>query len=299
MIAADAAGGDDDCAGLYLELADEGAARLLAAFCSGRFEYLARYTGDYAAGLDQSARLMAELQRYPAGRDVLAHAALEHLDHARPGAPCQMEARHRIAVAVGQRAAALGPADDGPPAHAHPVQPRPHLAGGELDEGLGDPVRPEILGTVELRGTQPVLPGEVAAVADAEAALLGRVDHEEAAQRPPCLTAEEIAAFLLEDDDAPARIGELGRGDEASQPRADNDGVRLSAIRPPPGRTCFRRLCVEWSPGATALARTPRRARRCRAAVLAEGKQAASFPGRRLRRAAPDGRASCRALPAG
>src|SRR5690606_4501188 len=228
---------------------------------------------------------MAELQRYPAGRDMGAHAALEHLDHARPGAPCQMEARHRIAVAVGKRAAALGPADDGPPAHAHTVQPRPHLAGGKIDESLGDPVRPEILGTVELRGTQPVLPGEVAAVADAETALLRRVDHEEAAQRPPGLTAEEIAAFLLEDDDAPAHIGELRRGGETSQPRADNDGIGFVCHRLLPAELVSRRLCVEWSPGATALARTQRRARRCRAACARRAApEAAWFPGRRLRR---------------
>ena len=213
----------------------------------GGFQYFAGDPGHRAVGCDQPARAMAEFQRDAPFRDVLAHATLEHLDHARPGAPCQMEARHGIAVAVRKRAAAFGPADDRPPAHAHPVQPGAHLAGGEIDESLGDLAGPKILGTVELRRAQPVLPGKISAVPDAEATLLRRVDHEQAAERPPSLAAEEIAALLLQDDDALARIGEFGRGNEAGKPGADDDCVGFVCHRLLPAGI-FGRICVEWAP---------------------------------------------------
>ena len=46
-------------------------------------------------------------------------ASQERLQHARPSAPGDMEARHRIAIAPGAMAAALGPAHHREPAHAH------------------------------------------------------------------------------------------------------------------------------------------------------------------------------------
>ena len=116
------------------------------------------------------------------------------------------------------------------------MQPGPHLAGCKINEGLGNLARPKILGPVELRRAKPVLPGKIAAVPDAEAALFRCVDHEETAKRPPCLTAKEIAALLFENDDALARIGEFGRSGEAGQSATDDDCVRLvsHALLPPP-----------------------------------------------------------------
>ena len=93
-------------------------------------------------------------------------------------------------MSVRVAAAALGPADDGEPAHAHRMQPGTHLARGEIDIGLGHLAGPLVLGPVELRGAEPVLHRQLAAVADAQAALLGAVDEEQAAERPERLAAD-------------------------------------------------------------------------------------------------------------
>jgi hypothetical protein len=58
----------------------------------------------------------------------------------------------------------------------------------------------------------------------------GRVDEEQSAERPERLPAERGLAFLIEDDDPPSRIGELGGGHEARKPRADHDGVRVHVV---------------------------------------------------------------------
>ena len=99
-IAADAARGDDDGAGMELEIADEAAAGLLAALDGGGLEQRARDARDTAVGADEARRLMAELQRDAPLADMFAHAAHEGFEHARPGAPGDMEARHGIAVAM-------------------------------------------------------------------------------------------------------------------------------------------------------------------------------------------------------
>ena len=106
---------------------------------------LAAHAVDRAAGDDQLVDAVAEAQLDEAARLRLAHAALERLDHARPGAPGDVEARHRVAVAGREVAAALGPADVGQEAHALRVQPRALLAGGEVDVGLGPAPRPLVL----------------------------------------------------------------------------------------------------------------------------------------------------------
>jgi hypothetical protein len=51
-----------------------------------------------------------------------------------------VEARHRIAVPVGQVAASLGPGDHREQPNPHRVQPPPLLPGGEVDVGLRPPV---------------------------------------------------------------------------------------------------------------------------------------------------------------
>ena len=87
-----------------------------------------------------------------------------------------------------------------------------------------------ILVAVEAGRAEPVLPGEIAAVADAHAALLGRVDEEQSAERPERLPAERGLGFLIEDDDPPARVRKLGRRHETREPRADHDGVCVHVV---------------------------------------------------------------------
>ena len=63
------------------------------------------------------------------------------------------------------------------------------------------------------------------AVVHAHPALLGGVDEEQPAERPARLTAEARLGLLLDDHDALAGVDELGGGDEAGEPSADDDGV--------------------------------------------------------------------------
>ena len=108
-----------------------------------------------------------------------------------------------------------------------PVQPGALLAGREVDVGLRPAARPLVLGPVEARRAQPVLPRELARVADAHPPLLGAVDEEEPAERPEGLTTERALGLLVDEDDPAARVGELGRGHEAGQSAADDDRVRV------------------------------------------------------------------------
>ena len=77
--------------------------------------------------------------------------------------------------------AALGPAHDRKPAHALLFQPGPHFPGSEGDVGLGPLPRPEVFGPIKTGRAHPVAHGEVVRILDPEAALLGRVDHEQPA----------------------------------------------------------------------------------------------------------------------
>src|SRR3954465_1505372 len=98
---------------------------------------------------------MAEQKAQPAGSDGLARAALERLDDAGPGAPGNMKARHRIAVAHRVITAALGPSAHGEDALAHRAQPGALLAGRERHIGLSPLARPEIVVAVEAGGAEP------------------------------------------------------------------------------------------------------------------------------------------------
>ena len=82
-------------------------------------------------------------------------------------------------------------------AQAQTVQPRAHVAGGELQIGLGPLPRVIVLGAIKLRAARPIPPRQIEAVANAHAALLGRVNHEETAQAPMRLTTEEMGRLLL------------------------------------------------------------------------------------------------------
>ena len=109
----------------------------------------------------------------------------------------------------------------------HRAQPVAFLAGGEGDVGLCPFAWPRILVAIEARRSHPVLQSEIVGILDTEPALFGRIDEKQAAERPERLTAKILFAFLVEHDDALARIGDLGRCDQSSQPRADDDDISL------------------------------------------------------------------------
>ena len=108
---------------------------------------------------------------------------------------------------------------------AHGAQPRSLLARREADIGFRPAARPVILVAVEARRTEPVLPGEVERILDAQPALLGAVDEKQAAERPEGLAAEALLGLLVEHDDAPAGVGDFAGGGEARQTRANDDRV--------------------------------------------------------------------------
>jgi len=188
---------------------------------------------DHPVGDVQAVDAVPEPELHEPLRHGLAHAALERCDHAGTGAPRDVEARHRVAVAVRESAAALRPADDGEEPHAHPVQPGALLAIGEVDVGGGPLAAPEVLAArvvdtaVELRAAEPVLHGEVERVADAQTPLLGGVDQEEPAERPEGLTAEVRLGLLVEQQHPPAGVGQLRRRHESRESGPHHDHVRV------------------------------------------------------------------------
>src|SRR5262245_11711500 len=141
---------------------------------------------------------MPEPQRDEPSLLALAHARDERGEDAGPGAPGDVEARHRVAVLGGRVAAALGPADDREPAQAAGVQPGALLARSEGDVGLRPFAGHEVLLAVEAGRAQPVLQGQIVAVADAHPPLLGRADEEQPAERPERLPAERLLRLLIE-----------------------------------------------------------------------------------------------------
>src|SRR4051812_6331916 len=115
------------------------------------------HTLDGSASFHQPRHAMAEAERHQPAPFRLAHAAHERFDHAWPGAPGHMKARHRVAVSGRQITAALGPADDGENLEALLPQPRALLAGGEIHISFGPAARPMILVAVEAGRPKPVL----------------------------------------------------------------------------------------------------------------------------------------------
>ena len=174
---------------------------------------------------------MAELEGQAAAGLRLARAPLERLDDAGAGAPGDMKPRHRIAVAHGVIAAALGPADHREDPVAHRPQPVALFAGRERHIGLRPALRPKILVAVEAGRSHPVLQREIETVLDAEPALFGAVDQKQSAERPEGLAAEALFALLVDHDDAFAGVGDFGCGDEAREAAADHDYVRILSHR--------------------------------------------------------------------
>ena len=215
MIAADAAGRHDHGLRLQRKLADDIARRALAALDIVGRENGAADAIHRAVGDGERIDAMAEPEDQPAASGGLARAALERLDDAGPGAPGDVKARHRIAVAHRVIAAALGPADHGEDAMAHRAQPVALLAGRERHIGLGPLARPKILVAVEAGGAEPVLHRELEGVLDAEPALLRRIDQKQSAERPERLAAERLLALLVDHDHALAGVGDLGCGHQS------------------------------------------------------------------------------------
>jgi hypothetical protein len=168
-----------------------------------------------------------EQEAQPAGGRVLAHPAFERLDHARPGAPGQVEPRHRVAVPVGPAVAPLGPADDREEPQTHRPQPRALLAGREVDVRLGPPARPVVLLAVELGASHPVRQGEVVAVVHPHPALLRGVDEEQAAEAPEGLPTQRLLGLLVDQEHPSPGVGDFRGGGEPGQAVTDDDDIGI------------------------------------------------------------------------
>ncbi len=145
------------------------------------------------------------------------------------GAPGYVKARQGIAMARSERAAAFRPSDDGKPTHSEGVEIGAHRTGSEIEISFGPLSWHRILGPVEAGGTVPVGAGKRAAVAQAEAALFGCVDHEEATKAPPRLPAERLRALHVEQGHLAAAFGGVEGGDKARQARAEDEDVMVHA----------------------------------------------------------------------
>ncbi len=172
---------------------------------------------------------MAEAQLDQAAALGFAHAAHERLDHSGSRAPSDVKAGDGVAVAGGEVAAALGPADVRYEAQTLGVQPRALLARGEIDVRLGPAARPLVLRPVEPRRAEPILPGQLARVVNPHPALLGTVHQEQAPKRPERLPAQRCLGLLVEQDHPLPGIGQLGGCDQAGQTGSNHD--RIGVVR--------------------------------------------------------------------
>ncbi len=197
---------------------------------------------------DQVVDLVAEGEPHQPGGLGALHRLGEDPHHLRPGAPGEVEAGDRVAVAQCAAVAALGPPDEGQRAQAEGAEVVALLAVREVDVRLRPLLRPEVLAAtgavgavaeaVELRRALPVLPRELGGVGDAHPALLGAVDEQQPAERPPRLPAEVGAVLLVEDQHPPPGQGELVGGDETGEAGADHDDVGGEGVRGAHGCSC-------------------------------------------------------------
>ena len=130
---------------------DLGARAGLAAGDVAGLQDRAADAGDRTAVDHELGHPVAEAQLDQAGVDGRPDPAGERRDHARPGAPDDVEAGHGVAVPGGGVAAALGPADHREEADALLLEPGALLPRGELQVRLGPLARPVVLGAVERR----------------------------------------------------------------------------------------------------------------------------------------------------
>ena len=84
---------------------------------------------------------------------------------------------------------------------------------------------------VERRRSHPIVERERLRVADAQAPLLGRIDEENAAERPERLTAERLLGLLIENDDPLARFRQFRCRDQAGQTGPHDDYVGIVSHR--------------------------------------------------------------------
>ena len=145
-----------------------------------------------------------------------------------PGAPGDVEARHRVAVPGRQVATALGPADHREEPNALCMQPGTLLTGREVQVRLGPLPGPVVGVPVEAGGAQPVLPGQFQRVGDPQSALLGGVDQEQPTEGPEGLAAQALLRLLVEQQHGTAGIGQLRGRDQAGQAGTDHDHIRIS-----------------------------------------------------------------------
>src|ERR1700733_3174827 len=170
---------------------------------------------------------MTKSEGHKTGLLAFPRALHKRREHARSGAPRQMKARHRIAMAARVAAAALGPTDDGKEADTTLAQPRAFLAGGEVDISLRPWPRPKILLAIECGRPEPVRKRQRPRIANAETALFGGVDQKQAAERPEGLPAKRLLSLLIDNNDFLPRVDEFGGGDKAGDACADNNHVRI------------------------------------------------------------------------
>ncbi len=228
-VGADTARGDDHRLRVQFEVGHLNARTRRGPRHRGRFEDLAPHSVDDPARHRQVVDAVAEREAHQAAVGGRLDPRLERSEQTRAGPPCDVEARNRIAVAVGGVAAALCPADDREPAHPTLVQPGTLLAGREVDVRLGPLPRPDVLvvEAVEAGGSQPVLPRQLERVLDPHPPLLGRVDEEQPAEGPEGLAAEILLRLLVDQNHPAPRVGKFGGRDQARETGPDHDHIGI------------------------------------------------------------------------
>ena len=224
VVAADTAAGDDHRLRAKLELANYFSRRRDSTPLGRRLQHATPDPRHRLALDDQLVDLVPVRELH---LRVVDQPARENFDDGRPGAPGDVEARHRIAVSLSAIAAALGPAHQREDLQTPLAQPASLLPGREIDIGMRPLLGPVVLLAVERRGAEPVLQREFLAVVYAEPTLLGAVDEEQAAERPERLPAEVGAVLLIEDQYPFAAIGHLAGRYQAGQARPDDDDISL------------------------------------------------------------------------
>ena len=280
VVGADAAGGDDDGLRAQLEVADDRRASWPRRARRALGSRTSPATPSTAPPVMSSASTLWRKRSSTRPRRSASRTRRTN-GSSRPGpVPHVMWKRGtELPGPVAQVAAALGPAHVGQEAHALRVQPRALLARGEVDVGLGPAARPVVVGPVEAGGAEPVLPGQLARVADARPPLLGAVDEEQAAEGPEGLAAERRLGLLVDEDDAPPGVGELGGGHEAGEAAPDDDDVGVHARSMPHRRGRPRPTPRAWHPAPMAGTEIERK-------FLADGMPADVALGRRRARCA-------------
>ena len=157
-----------------------------------------------------------------------SHTPLERLDHARPGAPGDVEARDRVAVADRAVAAALGPADVRHPLHAHRRQPRALLAGREVDVGFA----PSAAASGPAGRSKPAVPSQSCHASSRESLIrIRRCSGLSTMKSPPrdqnaCPPSEASGSCSTRITRLPASTSSAV-GHEPGQPAADHDHVSI------------------------------------------------------------------------